>query len=406
VRFVLQIEELLIAIAVGLISARFLGEVFERFKLPSVVGQIIAGLIFGPTLLHFIQPTTLAGFAQIGIIFLLFIIGLEIDFKEMKKISNKAIIITGFDVTIAFIFGLIGGFIFGFSTVNQFTPVFIGLAFMATSVGITAWTLLDLDKLNTIEGRAILNVAIYDDIIALIALTVTSAAIGAPSVGGLDPIFNLILVPIFLLSMVFIVPYLAKVLPRLLRKAYGREIILSVSIGLILIFAVLSEMVGLAAILGAFLAGIAFGNIPEIRREIHNKLDIITQGLFLPIFFFQIGVLTYIGPTIIGITTIGLVSLALIGKFIGPFIGSKILKFTNKQSTVLGVGMMPRAEVLLAITLIALNLGIFTSDIYDIIVIIVLISTLMTPILLRLIYRKEIVEESKNKSVNNKDTPS
>jgi Kef-type K+ transport system membrane component KefB len=386
----LSLEALLLSLGLGLISARFLGELFEKAGLPSVIGEIIAGIILGPTLLNIVQPSTIEEFSQIGIIFLLFIIGLEIDFKEMKKISNKAIVITGIGISISFAGGMIGGYIFGLSAFDWRAPIFIGLAFMATSVGITVKTLYDMDKLNTDEGKTVLSVAIYDDVITLIALTIISASIGE-TVGFTDisALLPLVSVGIFFAVMIFVVPILIKVIPRFTKTAIGAEVILSVAAGLILIIAFISESIGLSAILGSFLLGLAFRNIPEIQKTVHDKVESVTNGVFLPIFFFYIGVLTIITPDLLSFTTLGLILLAISGKFIGHFLGAKILRLKNRESAVIGVGMIPRAEVLLAITEIAIGLGIFISQIRTIMVLIVIITSLITPLLLKLLYKKE-----------------
>ncbi|MHA1408947.1 MAG: cation:proton antiporter [Candidatus Odinarchaeia archaeon] len=383
-------EAFLLALGLGLVVSKLLGELFERIGFPSVVGMIIAGIILGPTVFNIIQPETIAEFAQIGIIFLLFIIGMEIDFKELKKISNNAIIITGVGVAVSFAFGFFGAHLFGLAAVDWRAPIFMGVAFMATSIGITAKTLHDMGKLHTPEGKTVLSVAIYDDVITLIVLTAVVAVLGESPGTDFTFIITIIGVVVFFIVMIFLMPLAIKLIPKFAKTAISSEIILALVVGVILLVGFVSSTIGLSAILGAFLLGLAFRNIPEISRVVHDKVRTVTDGIFLPIFFFYIGVLTIIGPEILTIATLGLISFAIISKILGTYIGGKAVKLKNKPALIVGIGMVPRAEVLLAVTEAAVLLGVFLPQTITIMVLIVLVTSILTPILLKLSYRKDL----------------
>ncbi len=389
----------LLAAAVLLFCAKGSGYLSVRLGQPAIVGELLIGLVLGPTLLnllgivpwfaaseHLHESLTL--FAEIGVILLMFLAGLELELSELLE-TGPAASLAG---TLGVIAPLAGGYgvarLFG---IDQTEAVFIGLALSATSVSISAQTLMELGVLRSKVGLTLLGAAVIDDVLVVLLLSAASAifATDGEASGSLWGI--LVRMVLFLAGASVIGLYL---LPPLLRRAIRLPISqAAVSFGLVicLLFAWASEALGgVAAITGAFMAGLFLARSPFAGR-IEEGVSAIAYGLFVPLFLVNIGLqanLRAIGSDW-WIATLTLTALAIVSKVIGSGGGAMLARFNRLDSLRLGIGMISRGEVGLIVVAMALSQSLISNEIYSVTVFIVIVATLVTPPLLRLVYRNE-----------------
>ena len=264
-----------------LIAARIFGELFERVSLPATLGYMVSGIVFG-SVLNLIPATDIEGFAQIGLILLLFIVGFkEIDTEKFMK-NKKAGILTGFlGAAITFVLAYYLGMSFEFSFL---TSLFLGLAIAETSISSSVATFISIDKMNTRLGRAILGASVVDDILGLIALALLTsfAATGAMGLWEIASIIGgILLFFIVFVSGGYAVPFLM----RKIRRFRSEEIRFSIVIAVIILVAYFAEFVGLSVVLGAFLAGVMLSKSRELEtKEFSNDMSVVAHGIFIPLF--------------------------------------------------------------------------------------------------------------------------
>lgn len=378
-------------IALILLSTKVLGLVTQKFSMPQVVGALLAGLLLGPAGFDILQETDfLKQVAELGVIVLMFTAGLETDLNELKKTGKASFIIALFGVLVPLLLGFITASIFTQSItsdgVNQILQnIFIGIVLTATSVSITVETLKELGKLNTRAGNAILGAAIIDDILGIIALTmITSCA---------DSSVNIQLV-LGKIALFFVFAIVVGVLFYKIFKfwvqCYGRDMRRFVVISFVfcLITAFLAEeWFGVADITGAFIAGVVLSNTPCVHY-ITTRFETISYMLLSPIFFASIGIQVDLSQTdrsLFGFTII-LVLVAIISKVWGCSIGARFCHYPKREALQVGVGMVSRGEVALIIASKGAALGLLSTVMFGPIVVMVVITTIITPILLRWVF--------------------
>ena len=381
-----EYDALLLGLFAIFVAAKAIGEIFERLRLPAVLGEILAGVVFGPYALGWIHPSdTLQAIAEIGAIFVLFHAGLEVSAKDLIKVGRTAIMVA--------VAGIIVPFVLGFAYMRWrgdalTESVFVGAAMVATSVGITARVLGDMGVLASRTAKIILGAAVFDDILGMLLLAVVDGLAQSEGVhwGRLAVLAAEAI--LFALFMIFIGPrILCKLRPGVSRlSTHNAPLIVALMVCLGLSFA--AAKIGMAAIIGAFFAGMIFSEYsPE--WDLLPRVHAITEFLG-PFFFFSIGsqlnVKLFNGEVlwVAAIVTV----LALLSKVIGcglPVLG-------EGWNTVLsvGVGMMPRGEVALIVALVGLNSGIVTQSTYAIVVFMTAITTVLAPPLLRVLLRNEM----------------
>jgi len=379
-----------------IIVARLAAELAELIKIPAVLGEIIAGIIIGPSALGLIDPIKNLDVAnmvlllgEIGVILLLFQVGLEMDLGEMAKVGKPALLVA--------LIGVLVPFAAGFGVASAFgesgeISLFIGAALTATSVGITARVLGDLRALALRESRIVLGAAVADDVLGLIILTVVVKVVteGSISVGVVLETIGLAVgfLVITGLLAIYVIP---KAFTRIDRVAKSSTTIVAISFALMLAFSLLANQAKLAFIIGAFMAGLAVG-----RSQQHER---IAEGLnplghiFIPVFFASIGINADLDamfqPSVLALATV-LTVVAIIGKLVAGFgIGR-----SPGDKLLIGIGMTPRGEVGLIFASIGLSKGILDNELYGALLLMVLVTTLITPPLLRLKLSKR--HESKN----------
>ncbi|MBP3458175.1 MAG: cation:proton antiporter [Lachnospiraceae bacterium] len=388
----METYEILRDLAIILLSAKICGMVARKLKAPQVAGQIIAGLLIGPCFLGLVQQSDfITKMAEIGVILVMFSAGLETDLKDLIKTGPKALAIACNGVFIPFIFGALLYFAFygfeGVGTENFFAAMSIGAIMTATSVSITVAALQELGKLKGMVGTTILSSAIIDDVIGIVVLTFV-IGFKNPDVKPSMVIIKTIL--FFIVAIVGgIVAYkFFKWLDN--RNPHTQRIPI---FGFVLCFtlAYLAEKYfGIADITGAYVAGIILCNLKD-ADYINNKAHISTYMIFAPIFFVGIGLKTTFDTmnTKLLFFCIAFVVVALLTKIIGCGLMAKICKFGWSDSLKIGVGMMTRGEVALIVAQKCLSVGMITSEFFTAVILLIICSSVLTPIILKLLFNKD-----------------
>jgi Kef-type K+ transport system membrane component KefB len=363
--------------------AKAFGEVFERLSLPAVLGEILAGIILGPYALAVVAPSeTVFSLAQIGAIFLLFTVGLQTRSQELIQIGNKSLQVALAGIVLPF--GL--GFFYmtvGRAPVHQAT--FVAAAMVATSVGITARVLTDLDLLDTRAAKIILGAAVFDDILGMILLAVviglvTSGAhwlelgiLAAEAIG-------------FAALLIFLGPrMMRRVTPRWERMSmHNPQLVLALAICLGL--SVAAEKVGLAAIIGAFFAGLVFAEYAE-QWKLQPRINAISEFL-APYFFFTMGARlnVHVFTPDVWKAAVVISLLAIVAKVVGC--GLPVLKEGWPTALQVGIGMTPRGEVGLIIALVGVQMKLISQSNYAIVIFMTAVTTLFAPPMMRLVFHR------------------
>jgi Kef-type K+ transport system membrane component KefB len=375
-----NITKILFDLLMMFAAAKIMGEIFERLKQPAVIGEILAGIILGPYLFGLIQPSNVATFhlyqviAEIGVIILLFTIGLQTKIDEMMKVGVTSLVVATLGVILPFFFGYLYTLTSEHNTVEA---MFIGAAMVATSVGITARVLSDLGILNSRVARVILGAAVIDDILGLLVLAVVTG-LGKGAVSYVKLALIVIEVAGFVLFIVLIGKRLIfRMAPRLgfLRSKNSH---FTLALLFCLGFSVLASYIDLAAIVGAFMAGMV---LAELNIEFNFSLKFEFLYDFLVPFFFvimgtQVDLSVFTKFNLIGSALI-LTAFAILGKLIGCGLGAFRLGW--KEASLIGVGMVPRGEVGMIVASLGLGMGAISSNLYSIVIFMVVVTTLLTP---------------------------
>ena len=390
----------LLDLALILLSTKALGIITKKFKMPQVVGALLAGLVFGPAILNILKETNfIIQLAELGVILLMFSAGMETDLTELKKTGKASFIIAIFGVLIPLIGGFLVAYIFSSldnSTTNTLLQnIFIGVILTATSVSITVETLKEMGKLNTSAGTAILGAAIIDDILGIVLLTIISSMTNS-SVNVWFVLLKIVVYFIFVIGVGFIV---YKLFDTWMKYENGdkRRFITAALVFCLLLSYISEEIFGVADITGAFIAGLIISNV--YRKEyVARRLDIISYSLLSQVFFASIGLKVALDNMSIGIVffVITLTIVAILTKTIGAGIGAKICKFSNRECIQIGTGMVSRGEVALIVASKGAELGMLSNIMLGPIVIVVVVSTMISPILLNIAFKDK--EELKIKN--------
>ena len=376
-------------LAILLLSAKAAGYLSTKLGQPSVLGELLIGIILGPSLLNIFHvsfityeelPYFVNDFAELGVLFLMFIAGLELHISDLAK--NKAA--SAYAGILGVIVPIILGFIIGEAySMKLDQSIFLGLTLGATSVSISAQTLMELKVLRSRVGFGLLGAAVFDDMLVILLL---SGFIALQSGGTAFEIALVVVQMIVFLSLSLAFGYW--VLPKLSRTVKNLPIAQgSITLALIIIFVygVAADLLGgMAAITGSFIAGLMYSRTSE-KGEIEKGLQSLSYGLFVPIFFINIGLHIDIrGLDLSAVWVLLLISVAaVIGKVLGAGVGAKLGKYTWLESLQLGIGMISRGEVGLIVATVGLTENLLNPDLYTSIVGMVLITTLITPPLLR-----------------------
>lgn len=384
-------------LAIIIIFAKAFGILARKCKAPQVVGEIIAGLLIGPSILGLVQQTEfLTEMAEVGVVLLMFSAGLETNLKDLMKTGPIAFLIACAGVFVPLVGGtlLYMGF-YGtapWGSEKFYQAVFVGVIMTATSVSITVESLKEMGKLKGKVGTTILSAAIIDDVIGIIVLTFVIGFKNPDSNPG-KVVLNTILFFAAALAVGFI---LYKIFKRVDERYPHTRRIPIMSLALCFIFAYAAEKYfGIADITGAYVAGIVLCSMRD-ANYVEEKMEVSSYLIFGPIFFASIGLKTNIDNVDGGILlfSLGFVIVALIAKVIGCGLMAKICRFQTKDCLKIGVGMMTRGEVALIVAQKGLSVGLLTPVYFTSVILLIIVSSISTPIILKLLYAKDKVAEA------------
>lgn len=389
--FIMEAYAIFKDLAIIIIAAKACGILARKLKAPQVVGMIVAGLLIGPSVLGLVEQTDfLTQIAEIGVILLMFSAGLETDLKELVKTGPIATLIACAGVAVPLVMGAILYMMFyGWAAVGTeefFKAVFIGCIMTATSVSITVQSLREMGYLKGRVGTTILSAAIIDDIIGIIVLTFV---IGFKNPDA-DPIKVIVNTVLFFVAAI-IGGMLAYFIFKKVDTKYPHTRRIPIA-GLALCFVlayVAEEFFGIADITGAYVAGIVLCSIKD-SQYIEEKVDINSYMLFGPVFFASIGLKTSVDniDSSLILFCVGFVIVALISKIIGCGLMSRVCGFKGVDCLKIGVGMMTRGEVALIVAQKGLSVGLMSSEYFTAVILLIIISSISVPILLKLLYTK------------------
>ncbi|MDZ5255273.1 cation:proton antiporter [Clostridium sp. LIBA-8841] len=390
--------EFLFDLALILISTKIFGLITKRVKMPQVVGALLAGIILGPAVLNVLSETEfIQQLAELGVIVLMFTAGLETDINQLKKTGKASFIIAVLGVIIPLIGGFFIASIFnkGVDSNAVLQNVFIGIILTATSVSITVETLKEMGKLSTRAGNAILGAAIIDDILGIVALTITTS-LADPSVNVVLVLGKIVMFFIFAGLAGYLFHWAFIKLDERYQRDLRRFVIIAFVFCLLLSF-VAEEFFGVADITGAFIAGLVISDSNR-TKYLNSRFETLSYMLLSPIFFASIGIkveLTTMTKPIF-IFAILLLLIAIISKIVGCGLGAKLCHYSNSEAIQIGTGMISRGEVALIVANKGIAMGLMLPEFLAPIIIVVVVTTIVTPILLKIAFNTK----SKNVSVN------
>jgi len=375
---------LLLSIALLLVVAKVFGEIAERLKTSSLVGEIIAGIVMGPVLKLVTPEPILAQIAGFGIIFSMFIIGLDTKFDEKSNIYSGSIIAI-ISCGLLFIAGFFVGYlVFG----NILIGVILGIAILSSSTLIALRSLTDIGELHSPAGKFLLIVEMADEVIAILMLALLTSFLtfGKIDVWNASALFFAIL-GFFLFIIKFGTKAVGKFL-TLFQTARDEQMLVSIPLFIVFIVAFVSEHVGVAAVTGAFLAGMAMSRSPVTQPIIIPKMKTIGYGFFIPLFFAYSAIMLDLGMLISSLwIVLVLLVLVIVINLISGY-ASGYFGFSNKEKKIIGIGLIPRGEYSIIIAQIALVASAITVQLYGVIIAFVLLSIIITPLFLRFLRQK------------------
>jgi Kef-type K+ transport system membrane component KefB len=378
-----EATQLLLSLLIVFGSAKLLAEVCERFRQPGIVGAILAGVFIGPSCFGWIQPNDLLhALSELGVMFLLFRVGLEVKASEMLKVGGTAMLVATLGVVVPF---LLGWGILALAGHRAIESIFMGAAMVATSVGITAQVLADKGLLAHRTAKIILAAAVIDDVLGLLVLAVVSSM----AQGAIDYVGLTLTTSVAVLFVLAVAKYgttaMSRILPRVRRNLRSQEAEFAIAMVFLFAMSLLAIYSGVAAIVGAFLAGMALAE--SVGQRVHDLAHGATE-LMVPFFLTGIGLqmnlAVFKDPGLLLLSLVILVA-ALLGKWIGCGAGAWSLGRLDAHR--IGVGMAPRGEVGMVVAQIGLARGAIGQEVYAVAVFMAVATTIIAPPLLNQAYR-------------------
>ncbi len=388
--------QLTLALAILISAAKAGGLISYRLGQPSVLGELMVGIILGPSLIDILHlqlftdehlPEVIHEMAELGVMFLMFLAGIELHLSDLKKSGKISALAGSFGVILPL---LLGSSMVIFFPISTEEAIFLGLVLSATSVSISAQTLMELKVLRSRVGISLLGAAVFDDILVVLGLSIFSALVLSNGDSGLAAV---------LLILFQMVAYMLIaggaglwLIPRLSNKIGELPIsqgLVAFAVVSILIYGWAAEVFGnMAAITGAFLVGLLFGRSP-VKERVEHGIVALAYGFFVPIFFIDVGlkvnVRELVGPSfwLFLVMTI----LAVVGKIVGSGFGALLGGLSRREALQMGIGMMSRGEVGLIVATVGITQNIIDQNIFSAVVGVVIVTTLLTPPLLRLSFQ-------------------
>jgi Kef-type K+ transport system membrane component KefB len=394
---IFTLPEILILVAIAIVLARIFGYLIDKLKQPAVIGEILAGFLVGAYGLgalsginfavfgldiNFPQIDFVHGdfeiFAQLGILFLMFISGLETSLPKLKSMGKNSTYIAIGGVVVPLLLGILSGIYFGYS---WSVSVVIGLTLIATSVGISVKTLMDLHILHTNSGITILGAAVIDDIIGIILL---AFLLGVDS----PLILSIKIIIFFIIAFYFGLKIMDKILD-LGEKIRLPKAFLSITIAILLFYSFFATQCGITAIIGAFVAGLIIGDTIKSKKII-DDVKIIGYGFFVPLFFVWVGASVDLSAfSVIGLFALVIIFVSIIGKIVGCGLIAKLTGMSTNESLLVGTGMIPRLEMAIITATTAQKYGLLSGDVGSQVLattlLVCIVTALVTPILIKIV---------------------
>jgi monovalent cation:proton antiporter-2 (CPA2) family protein len=363
-----------------LLLTKIFGHIATRLGQPSVLGKLLIGIIMGPAVFGWIESNDFIHyFAEIGVILLMFIAGLETDLEQLKRTWKSAFAVAVGGIILPFLGGYAAAEAFG---LHYHYSLFMGVVFSATSVSISVQVLKDLNKLNSREGTTILGAAVVDDVLVVILLAVMMSFLGTGTNISLGMLIGKKLI-FFIVTVIvgsFIVPRFMKLLERITVT----EPVITMALVVCFAFAYFADFMGMAAIIGAFAAGISISQT-SFKHTVESKIEPIAYSIFVPVFFVSIGLnvsFQGIGNQIDFIIILTVV--AVLTKLIGGALGASLTGMNNRSALAVGSGMISRGEVALIIASAGLQAKLLPNEYFTSVVITIILTTLIAPPMLKL----------------------
>jgi Kef-type K+ transport system membrane component KefB len=373
--------QMLLPLAGILLGAKLAAQISHRFGLPAVFGELLLGLLLGPSLLGWLGETEILHLlADIGVILLMFMAGLETDTVALRQAGKASMLTAIGGVVLPLFAGLAVGELVG---MEWHHALFLGAVLTATSVSISAQTLRELGRLRSGEGMTILGAAIIDDVLGVLVFALVMSLAGE---GNL--LLTLGKMILFFPIAWFVGDKIVPVIVRWEQRLHHREASLALLLGMVLVYAWAAEALGsVATITGAYLLGVVVARHADTSHIVHDGTAAIGYGFFIPIFFINIGLQAHAeGLLAAPWLTIGLIVAAVLTKIIGCGVGAWFGGFTFRPATQIGIGMISRGEVALVLAGAGLAAGMLTPEIFSVLIVVTLVTTLVTPPLLRLAF--------------------
>lgn len=380
-----MLMELLLALILIIVGTKFASHLCHRIGIPAVIGELLTGVILGPALLGWVAHTdTISIFAEVGVILLMFLAGLESDLEKLKKYLTPSVMVALFGIVFPIIF--ISGAAHLFD-IPWKEAIFLGVIFSATSVSISVQVLKEYKRLDTAEGSVTLGAAVVDDIAVVLIVSIFSAVLsmdGNTSSMGVGFIWDLLGTKIlFFIGLYLFAKFILDPLLSLTKKIVAVEAETAFALALCFGFAILSEHVGMSDVIGAFFIGLLLSR-QEGKHEIEHNVSVISYSVFIPVFFVSIGLDIELSAfkeyaVIIIVFTL----LATLTKLIGGYLGGRVTKLDRNQSLIIGAGMVSRGEMALIIVKMGENLGLINEGLYSAIVVAIILTTLFSPLLIK-----------------------
>ncbi|HET9790836.1 MAG TPA: cation:proton antiporter, partial [Candidatus Angelobacter sp.] len=366
--------------------AKLFGEIFERLFLPAVLGEILAGVLVGPYGAALVVPTdAIYAVAEIGAIFLLFTVGLETQPKDLLSVGRTSLYVALAGITVPFLLG------FGYMLARHHTPheaTFVAAAMVATSVGITARVLGDMNVLQTLPARIILGAAVFDDILGMILLGVVVGLVSTTGLAWAQLLITSFEALGFAVIMLFYAPRLVRRMEPGLERMSTHDAPLVIALAICIGLSYGAVKIGMAAIIGAFFAGLAFAEYSP-RWNLRPRVSAINEFL-APFFFFSMGSRLNIGVfnSRLIVSAIIITILAVVSKLVGC--GFPVLRSGWNNALKVGIGMVPRGEVGLIVALVGLQMSVISEQAYALVIFMTAGTTMIAPPLLKIVFRDDI----------------
>jgi Kef-type K+ transport system membrane component KefB len=404
----MELHQFFLLFAIVLIAARVFSETAARFGIPAVIGELLAGLMVGPSLLGWVSPdATMKLLAEIGIILLLFEVGMDTDLRRLASSGAKPVIVAVVGFLLPFFLGYgVSAWLFDLSLL---TSLFIGGTLTATSIGITVRVLDDLKKRQSDEAQIVIGAAVLDDILGVLALAFLyqfaveqQVSIKALGEVGLYIVLFMVLAP-------FVAKFAAEIIDHFDRRAASPGLLLTMALALILLFSWLAHLVGAPEIMGGFAAGLAFGQhfglkmhirltpsyaiaftpSPKLAQKVEDQMRPLIHT-FSPLFFVMVGVSLNLNAVDWGSSFIwALAGALLVAAFIGKFAAGFCIRESRRMQTAIGISMIPRGEVGLIFAQLGFSQNILPGGLYAALLIVIALTTMAPPFMLKWFYATE-----------------